>query len=128
MNLSKVFIEAASRFDIIGVKIEAEKCLVKYGDIDVDNFLDIYHFAINMSCPLLKEHLRDSSWIITCSYFNQQTKRFVIRTPVLSFELLKHSPTHISSEASYEECGRNEEKLHEMDLSITVPKARWPLV
>ena len=47
MNLSKVFIEAASRFDIIGVKIEAEKCLVKYGDIDVDNFLD-------MNCIILQ--------------------------------------------------------------------------
>jgi len=77
MNLSKAFIEAAGRFDIFGVEIEAEKCLVKYGDIDVDNFLDMYHFAINMSCPLLKEHLRVSSWIITCSYFNQQTKKFV---------------------------------------------------
>jgi len=47
MNLSKAFIEAAGRFDIIGVKIEAEEYRVKYGDIDVDNFLD-------MNCIILQ--------------------------------------------------------------------------
>ena len=40
----------------------------------------------------------------------QPADKEICDTPVLSFELLKHSPTHISSEASYEECGRNEEK------------------
>jgi len=45
-NRSKVFIEAANRFDIIGIKIEAEAFLVEHGVINVDNFLDVYHLLV----------------------------------------------------------------------------------
>lgn len=48
----------------------------------------------------------------------QPADKEICDTPVLSFELMKHSPTHISSEASMKNVDEMRSRPHGMDLSI----------
>ena len=59
--LAREILDAANRYGIIDLKLEAEAYLVKSIVFDVDNLLDVLLFADSKNCALLKGH----QWI-TC--------------------------------------------------------------
>ena len=56
---AKDIIEAADRFGIVHLKLEAEACYVKAIDLALDNILEVVTYADSKNLALLKEHCMD---------------------------------------------------------------------
>ena len=56
---SKEIINAADRFGITGLKLEAEACLVNTTTLSVENVKDLLIYADSKNCALLKEAAMD---------------------------------------------------------------------
>jgi hypothetical protein len=58
-SYAKEIIDMADRFDVSGLKLEAEACLVRSTIMTVENVMDHLHFADMKNCALLKEAAMD---------------------------------------------------------------------
>ena len=56
---AKEIIEAADRFDIVNLKLEAEACYVDMVELTLDNIIEIVAYADSKNLALLKEHCMD---------------------------------------------------------------------
>ena len=56
---AKDFIDAADRYGVVDLKLEAEACLVKTTTFSMENLLDLLLFADSKNCALLKEAAMD---------------------------------------------------------------------
>ena len=56
---AKDIIEAADRFGIVNLKLEAEACYVDTVELTLDNFIEVVTYADSMNLALLKEHCMD---------------------------------------------------------------------
>lgn len=56
---AKEIIDAADRFGMVNLKLEAEACYVRSTDIDLDNMMDNLLYADAKNCALLKETVID---------------------------------------------------------------------
>ncbi|EJK77741.1 hypothetical protein THAOC_00407 [Thalassiosira oceanica] len=56
---AKDIIEAADRFGIVSLKLEAEACYVDNVELTLDNFIEIVTYADSKNLALLKEHCMD---------------------------------------------------------------------
>ncbi|KAL7527599.1 hypothetical protein ACHAWF_002238 [Thalassiosira exigua] len=56
---AKNIIDAADKFGVVNLKVEAEACYVKRTQIDVDNMLENILYADSKNCALLKEAVMD---------------------------------------------------------------------
>lgn len=54
----RAFLEAADRFELTSLKVQSEVELVKSNYINVENVVDVYLYAVAMSCPLLRRKLK----------------------------------------------------------------------
>lgn len=55
----KDIIDAAVRFDVVNLKMEAEVWYVKMTTIEVDTVMEHLHYAVSKNCALLKEAVMD---------------------------------------------------------------------
>ena len=56
---AKEIIEAADRFDVVNLKLEAEACYVDTVELNLDNIIEIITYADSKNLALLKEHCMD---------------------------------------------------------------------
>ena len=56
---AKDIIEAADRFDVVNLKLEAEACYVDTVELTLDNIIEIVTYADSKNLALLKEHCMD---------------------------------------------------------------------
>jgi len=56
---AKDLIDAADKFGIVSLKLEAEACYVKTATLTIDNMLDNLLYADSKNCALLKEAVMD---------------------------------------------------------------------
>ena len=56
---AKEIIEAADRFDIVNLKLEAEACYVDTVELTLDNIIEVVTYADSKNLALLKEHCMD---------------------------------------------------------------------
>lgn len=56
---AKEIVNAANRFGLTTLKLEADACLVYYVTFKLDNVMELFIYADSMSCALLKEAAMD---------------------------------------------------------------------
>ena len=56
---AKAIIDAADRFGVVSLKLEAEAWYVKSNAINIENMMDNLHYADSKNCALLKEAVMD---------------------------------------------------------------------
>ena len=56
---AKEIIDAADRFDVVNLKLEAEACYVDTVELTLDNIIEIVTYADSKNLALLKEHCMD---------------------------------------------------------------------
>ena len=56
---TKEIVDAADRWEVVDLKLEAEACLVQTTAFGVENLLDLLLFAESKNCALLKEAAMD---------------------------------------------------------------------